>query len=104
MHAYAFQPITDGEEDSPAIQIFPEVTPRLQATIFHSSGNFKFKIFPDTGGAASIISRDMINKKKIPIAPCTNIPDFQAVNGTKLSIEFPHTTQSTRMIQTKKPL
>ena len=85
--AFTFQPETSENDDNHHVVLSLEVTPRLPSTIFHQSGSFTFRVFPDTGGAASIISRDLALKNGIPFTPCDNIPDFQAVNGTKLSVD-----------------
>ena len=67
--------------------IRPEVTPRLGVIINHRQGNFKFEIFPDSGGCFSMISSDLVKKHAIPKFFPTNLPDFQAVNGAKIRVD-----------------
>ena len=63
-----------------------EVTPRLDTIVKHKLGQFRFSIFPDMGGCATMISHDLITKHLIPLEKKYKIPSFQAINGMKITI------------------
>ena len=63
-----------------------EVTPRLPATLTHSSGSFSFNCYPDTGSGASLISSDLIAHHSIWMVDLIDDATFVSVNGEEIPV------------------
>ena len=74
-------------EDDIIDLIHMEVTPCLKATIIHDGGSFWFDVFPDSGGTACLVLKDLVQKYGLEMRCLKNLPKFQAINGELLSVE-----------------
>ena len=84
---HAFQP-TSTEEVHQTPSIYPEVTPRLPVEISHGNGKFTFPIFPDTGGAITMMAENLAQKYHITSDDkfLNQLPTLVTVDGRKISI------------------